>query len=204
MEEKVKKLLITLTSIMIAGTMMAATPATPTTQTNTTSGSALVISGSSNIAVVNMQNIIQGYAGTPALQQAYADEQKALEANLQTMQDQLEAQQNTISKLGNKATQAQTNSFQTLQNNYQEAYSQAQQTLQTFQNQQMTTFKGLVQAAIAQIAQNNGYVVVLDSQAVWSGGVDVTAQVIALMNTQYQQSQAASAKPTKVTTTKTK
>ena len=197
-----KKILIAVAGLALAASLFAATTSAPSTgaatpATPATTSGAATLTGNTTVATVNLQGIIQNYAGTPALQQAYQNEQNQLQANLQTMQTQLTAQQSELNKLGSKATQAQIQTFQNLQNQYQTAYNQAQQTMNDFQTQQMATFKAQVQAVIVQVAKQNGYTLVLDSQAVWAGGTDITSQVLATLNASVPKAPATAPAATK-------
>lgn len=135
-----------------------------------------------NIGTLNTQTVLQSYSGSATIQQELEQKKSDLQSVLTTEQNQLTAQKNALDALGSKATAEQTSAYQTALAQYQTDYQQMQQELNQYQSSQMQQLKTTIMAAAQGVALQNNYNLVLDSQAVWYGGNDISSQVATVLN----------------------
>lgn len=142
---------------------------------------------SNAVAVVNLTQVFnqvpQGQAAFAQLQKQIAPQANALQAKQDALAKQVQAFQNQQANLAPAQQSAQSAQLLDQQAALQKSISAYQASAQQQQQALLTTFGNNMKTAVAQIAKNSGYHLVLSNQtAVYNDNtVDITPQVVQAM-----------------------
>ena len=139
------------------------------------------------VAILNLnevfQQVPQGQAAFTALQKQLAPQADKLQNQQNTLNQQLQAFQNNKANLAPAEQSAEAAQLLTQQEKVQTSISDYQSSTQKQQQALLNSFSNSMNAVVTQIAKQNGYHLVLSTQAaVYNDGtVDITSQVVQLM-----------------------
>lgn len=133
------------------------------------------------IGVVNTEEVFQKYSQTKVLQGNLNKEKSRLEGEIKAKELVLQKMQVELQGKGNAVTAADKQKFQTEVENFQKFVKDAQVKLSKEERTRLQEIERTINASVTKIAKNEKYDYVLEAGALKYGGENITAKVLADM-----------------------
>jgi len=155
----------------------------------------VVTNGDNPIAVVRSPELIQGFKAMKDAQARYGDKQKAWQANLETLEEDLQSAMNEYraqyARLSNDEVQKRREQLEQKRSNYEEYSRALQEKAAEEENTMMQGVLNQINSFVMDYGEEHGYEVILGTTSAGSvlygrETVDITDEILKALNAAYE------------------